>query len=708
MKNFKRLVASVMATAMLASCVGMTTFANVAAEDATYTITITHPAGDFAHNHEYGAYQIFTGKYDPTSKVLSDIAWGSSVKGLELAQMLVSLGKKQNVDGTTLSTEDQERYQYFAPFASNAKLKGIDFNEVLALQAKPEAALSNEEKTKLNKALSDSALGVAEVLEAKENEFVEKSLEMYKFAKIVRDFIKDVNAPISKAKTDGNATNTAQMTLNTPGYYMFFDTKTPYDTNGKPSTEFGPTAYILKVVGDVDVEAKVASPTLDKKIVEGNNETEVNTASIGGTVHYRLKSEVPNMVGYNKYFFNISDTLDKTLDFKEDTVKIYLQEDSTSEKIWLYDSEQNLTDKKIIDNVDCYVTYDSYYESGSDPDNTAKIAEGETPRDQNIKIVLKDFIKYQGTWNYETDSWDDSMVGYDIIVEYDAVLMENAKVGDKYDTNPELNEANVNKAQLIYSNNPNVIYEGDPDKPNEPGENEPKGKTPEEMVATFTTELDIKKVDNKSKPLAGAEFKVVGNGVNLVVAYKKEYVENNNGTYYKLKNGTFTEELPTADNSDKYESTAQKYVLEEKSYVEEHEGTGASKSITASVGEDGVLRLTGLGKGTYKVTETKAPSGYNRVKTEFIVNIDATNNNTANPLDYSVTWKKGTTPESSGIVKLDNSTGVFSMEIINNPGATLPGTGGIGTVIFYVAGSLLMAGAVVLFIVKKKSEAKEG
>ena len=47
-------------------------------------------------------------------------------------------------------------------------------------------------------------------------------------------------------------------------------------------------------------------------------------------------------------------------------------------------------------------------------------------------------------------------------------------------------------------------------------------------------------------------------------------------------------------------------------------------------------------------------------------------------------------------------TGVVNATIKNNAGATLPETGGIGTTIFYVLGSVLVLAAVVLLVTKKR------
>ena len=79
--------------------------------------------------------------------------------------------------------------------------------------------------------------------------------------------------------------------------------------------------------------------------------------------------------------------------------------------------------------------------------------------------------------------------------------------------------------------------------------------------------------------------------------------------------------------------------------------------------------------------ETKAPAGYNklsgRVKVE-IANSNLTTTMTGN------TWKEG------------------GVHIINKTGAELPSTGGMGTTIFYIIGSVLVLAAVVLLIVRKR------
>ena len=49
-----------------------------------------------------------------------------------------------------------------------------------------------------------------------------------------------------------------------------------------------------------------------------------------------------------------------------------------------------------------------------------------------------------------------------------------------------------------------------------------------------------------------------------------------------------------------------------------------------------------------------------------------------------------------------NKTSTGTVEVLNQTGTELPSTGGMGTTIFYVLGGVLMAGAFVLLVVRKR------
>ncbi len=201
---------------------------------------------------------------------------------------------------------------------------------------------------------------------------------------------------------------------------------------------------------------------------------------------------------------------------------------------------------------------------------------------------------------------------------------------------------NLNSVNLEYSNNPN-----------EAG----KGKTPDDEVKVFTYKLEVKKVDENGKSLSGAEFTLT----------KK----NADNVYESLK-----------------------------------------ESVKFTISDDGtVFTWEGLDEGDYKLEETKTPAGYNTIEPiEFTIesnfNKDDMGEDREAPTLSSLkaTITAPTSMEDTVIeAKGDNLTaGLISTEVENKQGTTLPETGGIGTTIFYVVGSVLVLGAVILLVTKRR------
>lgn len=89
-----------------------------------------------------------------------------------------------------------------------------------------------------------------------------------------------------------------------------------------------------------------------------------------------------------------------------------------------------------------------------------------------------------------------------------------------------------------------------------------------------------------------------------------------------------------------------------------------------------ILEFTGLPNGTYTLIEKTTPRGYNQAPNE---------NFTVAEGDYTKD-------------NLEKAT-----EVVNNKGLELPSTGGMGTVAFAVVGLIVMAGAAVTLIIKKRA-----
>lgn len=112
----------------------------------------------------------------------------------------------------------------------------------------------------------------------------------------------------------------------------------------------------------------------------------------------------------------------------------------------------------------------------------------------------------------------------------------------------------------------------------------------------------------------------------------------------------------------------------------------ATKVTSVEEGSKGKVTFEKLAAGTYTVQETKAPSGYNLNSTSYTINIST---------------------EGVITVSVDgNASTVNQVEVPDYP-VTVPSTGGMGTMMFYVGGAALIACAgVLLFVLKRKKAAK--
>lgn len=408
------------------------------------------------------------------------------------------------------------------------------------------------------------------------------------------------------------------------------------------------------------VTIKADKPSIDKNI-DGTKDTDdattgdvkYNNAAVGDEVPYKVTSKVPDMTGYTKYYFVVNDTLSKGLTFNDDVV---IKIGSTALTKCSHASEAAHTS--------CYTV------------TSTKNADGTT----SVEIVLKNFIQYK------------DQVGDPITITYSATVNKDAVIGVA---------GNPNEVKLTYSNNPNVKDDGTPGNPDKPTDKSPTGKTPESVTRTYVTDIEIIKVDPAGNRLTGAEFKLEGTKLNTVLVRTDVYTEAEDGAYWKLKDGSYTTDDPNTEGMDKnkYESTTIKYskTVETKEIVKAENVT-----YTGTVGADGVLRFEGLSAGEYTITEIKAPAGYNLLKDSITVTIGFTAP-TAPSTDctWAYTWNSG--EQNGNNVTTNNSN---TVTVINEAGIELPSTGGMGTTIFYVVGSILVVGAAVLLITKKRMGAE--
>lgn len=231
--------------------------------------------------------------------------------------------------------------------------------------------------------------------------------------------------------------------------------------------------------------------------------------------------------------------------------------------------------------------------------------------------------------------------------KYQADLTAGATVEVIY--NAHLNEsaivssANGTELGTAAANNNNVYLQYS-NNPNVSGDSN-LGQTPKDYVWVFTYKVDNKKVDQEGKVLADAGFKLYSGDTEIGLIY---------------------DEALTAYRPTKGDETAEEM-----------------KSAAAT----GAFNIVGLDAGTYVLKETSTPAGYNTCA-PITVEIGAVHKENAggDSVNLELTQKN-----------VDNT-------IINQKGSTLPSTGGIGTTMFYVGGGVLVAGAGVILITKKRAK----
>ncbi len=197
-------------------------------------------------------------------------------------------------------------------------------------------------------------------------------------------------------------------------------------------------------------------------------------------------------------------------------------------------------------------------------------------------------------------------------------------------------------------------------------EKKPWNETWEDNAVIKTYAAAIKKVDENGEPLAGAEFTIKGLSV-----------EGENGVY------TVVSYNPAAD---------------------------AEESEALTTDAEGKLYIIGLASDVkLTVTEFKAPNGYNKLtETKELTpqilteEIFTTSGERHYDADGNLVSKSTTTTTTKTVEKNLSGLDGAALEIVNQQGTLLPSTGGIGTTIFYVAGGVLVIGAGILLVAKKR------
>lgn len=418
------------------------------------------------------------------------------------------------------------------------------------------------------------------------------------------------------------------------GYYLIRD-----EVESQTGRFDAYTTYITVVIKDYTIQPKSVIPTVDKQVYEdpdggAHREGWAETAdhAINETFQFALIGTIPentHLKDYTEeYIVKFTDTMSQGVTFENIA---YVTVNDTEVAPNLYTAAYT-EENTAADNTG--------NEPAADPSGTPADSGSEDPAEDshhtltiamNLKAILGD---------------DFGSGGIKVVVVYNAHLNEKAIT---HVESSESTTTNDNTVYMEYSNNPNT------------GFNDDRGKTASDTVWVFTYEADALKVDENQKPLAGAGF-VLFEGDNPVKMVK----DSTDGTTYYVAPQTEAAQAGTGDSGTDPAGT-------------DPAGTGQSGNVeivTEMITDStGLIHIRGLDIGRYTLRETIVPPGYNSVEDTIV----------------EITASHGENNDRS-TVRLELRGDNRNATIVNQSGTALPSTGGPGTLLYYLIGTILILG----------------
>ncbi len=420
-------------------------------------------------------------------------------------------------------------------------------------------------------------------------------------------------------------------------------------------------AETLKTEADAKAFAKAVAPYLTTVAGSANTVTDGKYVISGlAAGYYLVKDQDGSLTGdndsYTEYIVKVVSNTTATPKSDVPTVQKKVKDinDSTDDDMtdWQDSADHDIGDSvpfqlkaTLADNVSSYTTYKVVFHDTQSKGLTYN-------NDAKVYIDGKETNGFTVTSTVNADGTTTLTVSCD---DVKALGAKNSSV-ITVEYTATLNEnavlgsaGNPNEVYLEYSNNPNKSEEG----------NNETGNTPKDVVIVFTYKTIINKITKNSD-------------YDSEVEGSKEYIP--------LTGAEFTLE--------KYNKETDQWDV--ITVVKNDEGT--------------TFTFSGLDDGNYRLTETKTPAGYNSI----------------DPIEFTVTAEHDVQSDNPALTSLsgnvttgeltftsNTSEGSLSADVVNKAGSTLPETGGMGTTIFYVIGAILVIGAGVVLITRKRMSASK-
>lgn len=193
----------------------------------------------------------------------------------------------------------------------------------------------------------------------------------------------------------------------------------------------------------------------------------------------------------------------------------------------------------------------------------------------------------------------------------------------------------------------------------------------------FTFGFDLKKLNGAGVALSGVQFTL--------------HRTTDTDTFYYVPPA----ESQNTNDGDNQTGTTQKVEARFRTLAQGQDPTPVTTD------KDGIARFTGLAAGEYVLTETASVDGYTVLSDPITIKIDE--NGALKAEGFTISDEiKDTLLDSSGLSLTTYNITYSTIKIVNHPNTVMPSTGGRGTAIFYLAGSILMLSAAVLLLRRKK------
>ena len=305
------------------------------------------------------------------------------------------------------------------------------------------------------------------------------------------------------------------------------------------------------------------------------------------------------------------------------------------------------------------MSYDTNYEVRQTIDGVIVTVERVAPEGEDNDFAIK--VTLESEDGETMPEWCDGLHFY---LRYSSKLNETAVIG---------NPGNRNTCYVQASS--------------DPGDENKEEKSREDSAYVFSSSVVIDKIDAKGNELTGADF--------TLFRFERDPFENaKKGSEYQFDEGV--------EHSRIHDGLY---------YVEIGEGKGIK-----SISTDGTrFTFSGLSSGEYILVETRVPAGFTPMESRDLhISTEFTNEAGLSSIRFSDLGAADFVSDESYIGIIPEGyrrrngkfykipSGTMYTEIENRSGSFLPETGGMGTTLFYVLGTILVTGAGVIMVARRR------